>query len=634
MFFKNTTNKYTIKDVFAYFTASRLMPFIAVVILFDIYTRNQYMLTWGPVYWAMYALSVIFALLVYSGILRWISRRSTGPRLFFLSLLCIWLGFHLVSAYSFWDYFGIMPSTAVFENAIENPWEVLDSFKVGLTPASTMGLAGLTAALFFFFKPSVSSPLSGNKRLTVVSLVIVLVLSVVFKVHIRREPGAFLPSVNNTFAFARAAIFCFSGSSQDIANATNRMHYFTLAKREQAPPFNVLLLVHESLRALNSSTHGYKRKTCPAQDAYIANHNGVVFSRFLANCSRTVAAIPSMMTGVSTAGALNDLLRAPIISEYAKSFKNMQTFLIASQDYRDGQMGKFLNDGSWDYFISRDMEEFPKGKIGDEYLGPLLDKALKSLPSQEPFFGVVHSFYIHAPYHFADGKDKWGQEETVDRYDASVLTLDANVAKVLKALKDSGRLKNTIIISTSDHAESLGEHGYGGHLRSFYNAEIQVPGWMSFPEPLIDAHPELKAKKMQAQANADKTLANSDILPTILDLWGLWDAKDVSPIRPLLAGTPITRPIAEPRAIWMQNYAQSNKTNIFVGTGVVWKNYKYMLEIIPGRGGKELLFDMDNDPEELNNIFGTTPQALHDEIYTQLFKQKSSKKIFDRTMNN
>ncbi|HCU86222.1 MAG TPA: iduronate-2-sulfatase, partial [Verrucomicrobiales bacterium] len=52
------------------------------------------------------------------------------------------------------------------------------------------------------------------------------------------------------------------------------------------------------------------------------------------------------------------------------------------------------------------------------------------------------------------------QKKAVGGYYASVAFLDAQVGKVMAALKQSGQADNTIVIFTSDHGFHLGEHDF------------------------------------------------------------------------------------------------------------------------------------------------------------------------------
>lgn len=69
-------------------------------------------------------------------------------------------------------------------------------------------------------------------------------------------------------------------------------------------------------------------------------------------------------------------------------------------------------------------------------------------------------------------------------YYASLALIDDEVGRVLAALEETGLAENTLVIFTSDHGDSLGDHGLfvkGVHL---YDEAVRVPLLMRWPERL------------------------------------------------------------------------------------------------------------------------------------------------------
>ena len=60
-------------------------------------------------------------------------------------------------------------------------------------------------------------------------------------------------------------------------------------------------------------------------------------------------------------------------------------------------------------------------------------------------------------------------------YRAEVESVDERVGLILHALENRGRLKDTLIVFTSDHGELLGEHDRIGHGRGFFQELVRVP---------------------------------------------------------------------------------------------------------------------------------------------------------------
>ena len=64
--------------------------------------------------------------------------------------------------------------------------------------------------------------------------------------------------------------------------------------------------------------------------------------------------------------------------------------------------------------------------------------------------------------------------------------IDDNVGRMLDALERSGQLENTVVIFTSDHGETLGDHGLLLKGCRFYEGLVRVPLIMSWPGRFLD----------------------------------------------------------------------------------------------------------------------------------------------------
>jgi arylsulfatase A-like enzyme len=89
------------------------------------------------------------------------------------------------------------------------------------------------------------------------------------------------------------------------------------------------------------------------------------------------------------------------------------------------------------------------------------------------------------------------------RYFGLISYLDDRVGRILDTLEAGGWLENSIIIFTSDHGTSLGEHGYYGKA---YNFEF------STKVPLL-----IHLPGQTSPQTIDKTNKNIDIMPAILE---------------------------------------------------------------------------------------------------------------------
>lgn len=67
------------------------------------------------------------------------------------------------------------------------------------------------------------------------------------------------------------------------------------------------------------------------------------------------------------------------------------------------------------------------------------------------------------------------------KYYAMIAQIDDQFARILKALEETGQRDNTVIIFTSDHGETLGDHGLMFKGCRFYEGLVKVPLIFSFP---------------------------------------------------------------------------------------------------------------------------------------------------------
>lgn len=81
-------------------------------------------------------------------------------------------------------------------------------------------------------------------------------------------------------------------------------------------------------------------------------------------------------------------------------------------------------------------------------------------------------------------------QETVlsDMYDAEVAYQDRALRRMFRFLKRSGQLENTMVIVTSDHGESIGEHDFMGHAFVVYNELVHVPMFIHYPAMFPGGH--------------------------------------------------------------------------------------------------------------------------------------------------
>jgi iduronate 2-sulfatase len=169
------------------------------------------------------------------------------------------------------------------------------------------------------------------------------------------------------------------------------------------------------------------------------------------------------------------------------------------------------------------------------------------------------------------------QKKAVGGYYASVAFMDAQVGKVMAALKKSGVADRTIVIFTSDHGYHLGEHDFWAKV-SLRDESAQVPLIISVPgqKPAV-------CKSFVELLDLYPTLASLCALPAQARLQG----KDISPM--------LHDPKHEVRTTAF-SVAPSRK-----GFLLRDENWAYIQYGEDAKRGIEL-FDMKADPNQYTNL--------------------------------
>ncbi|MBW2402022.1 MAG: sulfatase-like hydrolase/transferase [Deltaproteobacteria bacterium] len=193
----------------------------------------------------------------------------------------------------------------------------------------------------------------------------------------------------------------------------------------------------------------------------------------------------------------------------------------------------------------------------------------------------------------------------IAHYDAAVRETDALIGNLIEQMRASGLLEETIVVVTSDHGESFGEHGYLQHGPRVDEPVMHVPLLIRLPK----FHPAYNPNQ-----RVDALVRVIDIMPTILDAVGISIPEGVEGLSLMgqIRGVP-----EEPR--WA--YGESGRA--FMGLdperhlpGVAGKHRmvrteEWKLVHVPtADGGKDWLFDLRADPAERVNVAARHPTKL------------------------
>lgn len=195
-------------------------------------------------------------------------------------------------------------------------------------------------------------------------------------------------------------------------------------------------------------------------------------------------------------------------------------------------------------------------------------------------------------------------EDFVHQTNECVDALDEGIGTVMKALRDSGQLENTIIVFTADQGFGMGEHGF----------RMKLGPWdATYRSPLIVSMPSRFARG----AVCERPVHGVDLVSTFFALAGIpepWSMHGQSLV-PLLEkpdsqagrhpliyehtghffGSDVGRTLRED-----PQHAEHNNVPFYVALNDGrWKYIRYLR----ASDGEEL-YDLKKDPEELENLAG------------------------------
>jgi arylsulfatase A-like enzyme len=306
---------------------------------------------------------------------------------------------------------------------------------------------------------------------------------------------------------------------------------------------NVVLLVIDTLRADHLGCYGYSRATSPHIDRFASE--GTLFNQMIAPHIPTTPSFTTMFTGrdvmshqIITHGSDMQLdEKIPVLAEILSN----AGYHTAAAD----NLGRWFQRGFDDYRRYAWMSEPGEPDLKAEAVSDVALPLLESCADQDkPFFLFLHYWDPHTPYkppepfkHMFYRNDQtitnpgslkglydvepfgswfggW-MEGAVDidfptaLYDGEIAYVDAYVQQFFTRLTELGLDEDTVVILTSDHGETMDEHGCFFDHHGLYDANVNIPLIVRCPGTV----PE--------RQRLDGMVATFDIAPTILDYAGL-----------------------------------------------------------------------------------------------------------------
>jgi len=199
---------------------------------------------------------------------------------------------------------------------------------------------------------------------------------------------------------------------------------------------------------------------------------------------------------------------------------------------------------------------------------------------------------------------EWKYQRYMKDYLATTLSLDRSVGNVTAWLKENNLMENTLVIYTSDQGFYLGEHGWFDK-RFMYEESMRTPLIIRYPEMI----------KPGSQNN--NLVQNIDLAPTFLQLAGLPVPEDMQgeSILPLLKSDKDSKDWRS--GVYYHYYEFPGEHHVYRHFGIRTSRYK----LIRFYGEKNFweLYDLEKDPSEMKNLYGTSAyRKVTDDLKHQL----------------
>ncbi len=368
-------------------------------------------------------------------------------------------------------------------------------------------------------------------------------------------------------------------------------------------PRNVLLLLTESVRAVSSCVS--YTKDCPwTPFSNDAAPGRLPLEQMRSVDSTTAISLAVLWGGLQPTESRATLHSAPLLWEYAHA-AGLDTAYWTSQNLLFGNSGEWMRGLPFTASVSATQLD-PNAELdtgADDRL--LVDRTLAEVGGlHEPFVGVVHLANTHFPYAidpadapFQPQGEATGpgyEREILNRYRDSIWKQDRQIGRFLRAFRATPEGARTVIVFLSDHGEQMREKGAVGHTGTLFDEEIHIPAWIDAPPGTLAPEEEESVRAL-----ASKPLTTLDILPTLLDLAGLWDDPTLAPFRRKMTGESLLR-----------GGSPTDRSQVMTNCTELWqcafKNWGAI------RGVKKLIahqydaawscFDVSVDPEEKNDL--------------------------------
>ena len=204
---------------------------------------------------------------------------------------------------------------------------------------------------------------------------------------------------------------------------------------------------------------------------------------------------------------------------------------------------------------------------------------------------------------------------------AALASVDRGVDQVMDALQDTGQLDNTVVVYGSDNGVFFGEHRIRQGKGRPYDVAWRVPFAMRVPADVLGATPDRKTRELVTQQDLTATLLElADAAPCTSP--GTCRRLDGHSLLPLLRGDTGDWPR---RKILYELWPECPRMEI----GIRTDRFVFSRRAPECGGGQGELYDLTNDPFELENLVKKRPD-LAERLLELAEKQRTCTGVAER----
>ena len=224
----------------------------------------------------------------------------------------------------------------------------------------------------------------------------------------------------------------------------------------------------------------------------------------------------------------------------------------------------------------------------DERLLPPLPANFEIDPNEPEFIGVCRRRTEYGPeILYTKDWDKTRWRQYLYQYYRHAEQVDVEIGRILRTLRQRGLADDTLIVFTSDHGEGAAAHRWVVKLM-LYEEPVTVPLVVSW-----------KGVTPAGRVDSTHLVSGLDVLPTMCDYAGigLRDDFEGMSLRPLIEHP--RRPGREFVVTELQP-----DTGDLRKKGRMLRTHRYKYVVFSQGENREMLFDLENDPGEMDNLAG------------------------------